>query len=78
MVIIRRFLFIQLGVNDACNYPISATKHILAFIFDKYHPCTAYLTISFLADRLVGIVPSDIDENKAQSERLARFKLMAV
>lgn len=29
-------------------------------------------TVSFLADRLVGIVPSDVDENKAKSERLER------
>jgi len=29
-------------------------------------------TVSFLADRLVGIVPPDIDENKAKSERLER------
>ena len=29
-------------------------------------------TISFLADRLVGIVPEYVDEDKAKSERLAR------
>ena len=27
---------------------------------------------SFLSDRLVGIVPSHVDENSAKSERLAR------
>ena len=29
-------------------------------------------TISFLADRLVGIVPVNVDEDEAKSERLAR------
>jgi len=29
-------------------------------------------TVSFLSDRLVGIVPQDIDENDAKSERLAK------
>ena len=29
-------------------------------------------TLSFLADRLVGILPQDVDENEAKSERLAR------
>ena len=29
-------------------------------------------TISFLADRLVGVVPADVDEDEAKSERLAR------
>ena len=29
-------------------------------------------TMSFLADRLVGIVPRDVDENEAKSERLAK------
>ena len=28
--------------------------------------------LSFLSDRLVGIVPSDISEDEAKSERLAR------
>jgi len=29
-------------------------------------------TVSFLSDRLVGIVPGDIDEAKLKSERMAR------
>jgi prevent-host-death family protein len=29
-------------------------------------------TISFLSDRLVGLVPSDVDEKSARDERLAR------
>ena len=29
-------------------------------------------TISFLSDRLVGIVPSNVDEGEAKTERLAR------
>jgi len=29
-------------------------------------------TLSFLADRLVGIVPRDVDEDKVKTERLAR------
>ena len=29
-------------------------------------------TISFLSDRLVGIVPVNVDEDEAKSERLAR------
>ena len=29
-------------------------------------------TISFLADRLVGIVPCDVDEYEVKSERLAK------
>ena len=29
-------------------------------------------TISFLSDRLVGIVPTNVDEDVAKSERLAR------
>jgi prevent-host-death family protein len=29
-------------------------------------------TVSFLADRLVGVVPYDVDEDEAKSERLAK------
>ena len=29
-------------------------------------------TISFLSDRLVGVIPSNVNENEAKSERLAR------
>ena len=29
-------------------------------------------TISFLADRLVGILPNDVDENETKIERLTR------
>ena len=29
-------------------------------------------TVSFLSDRLVGLVPSDINENAAKAERLER------
>ena len=29
-------------------------------------------TISFLSDRLVGVVPPNVNENEAKSERLAR------
>ena len=29
-------------------------------------------TLTFLADRLVGVVPYDVDEDKAKSERLAK------
>ena len=29
-------------------------------------------TVSFLSDRLVGLVPRDVDENDAKSERLER------
>ena len=29
-------------------------------------------TLSFLADRLVGIIPNDVDEDEAKSERLTR------
>ena len=29
-------------------------------------------TVSFLADRLVGVVPYDVDEDEAKSERLTK------
>lgn len=29
-------------------------------------------TLSFLADRIVGILPQDVDEDEAKSERLGR------
>jgi prevent-host-death family protein len=29
-------------------------------------------TVSFLSDRLVGIIPGDVDEKKEKNERLAR------
>jgi prevent-host-death family protein len=29
-------------------------------------------TVSFLSDRLVGIIPRDVDEDEVKSERLAR------
>ena len=29
-------------------------------------------TISFLSDRLVGVIPSNVDEDEVKSERLAR------
>ena len=29
-------------------------------------------SVSFLADRLVGIVPHDVDEDEAKSERIAK------
>ena len=29
-------------------------------------------TISFLSDRLVGVIPTNVNENEAKSERLAR------
>ncbi|HHX53673.1 MAG TPA: type II toxin-antitoxin system Phd/YefM family antitoxin [Clostridiales bacterium] len=31
-------------------------------------------TVSFLSDRLVGVLSSDVDEKKARSERLARLE----
>jgi len=29
-------------------------------------------TVSFLSDRLVGLIPKDVDEEKAREERLSR------